>query len=74
MFGHPEWLECSLCGDLSADVAPALMALEEAGRVRYGHGPRCKDHAACRRRVDEAGVEWPLADGLPAQQHKVVGR
>jgi hypothetical protein len=68
MFGHPDWLECSLCGEISADVAEALMALEESGRIRYGHGPRCKDHPACRRRVDAAGLEWPLAGAIPAKR------
>jgi hypothetical protein len=68
MFGHPEWETCALCGVVAGDVAEALMALEDEGRIRYGHGPRCKDHLACRRRVEEAELEWPLAEHGPAKK------
>lgn len=72
MFGHPEWLECSICGLIAADVAEALLASEVEGQVRYGHGPRCRDRHACRDRVELAGFEWPLADQLSVTPRRRV--
>lgn len=66
MFGHPDWLECVLCHDVNENVAVGLMAFDDGGGlVHYGKDPRCKDHHACRERVERTGQEWPLVSSLP---------
>jgi hypothetical protein len=64
-------LECVLCHETSGDVTTALMAFDADGQLYYGSDVRCKDHTACRRRVELAGAAWPLADEMPAEQRRV---
>lgn len=49
---------CAICGHEGsrAEVAPAL-ALYPDG---YSTVQRCRDHRACRRRVEAEGDPWPL--------------
>ena len=57
--------ECCLCGrDGTGDeVSPALIVWLADGRDTYDSGPRCRDHQACRDRLEATGEAWPVDDG-----------
>lgn len=54
---------CLLCGAETHDVRTGLVAWREpVGREAFSAIPRCIDQAACRRRVESIGDEWPLLE------------
>ena len=56
-------MTCDLCGEndpRGAFVRSGLACYADDGR--FERIDRCVDHAACRRRVEEAGEPWPLID------------
>ena len=67
----PELLSCVICGHQPWNGEGVRMALIRwrDGDGRFGAGPRCSDVEACRRRVLDAGEDWPLSeswDRVPA--------
>jgi hypothetical protein len=55
---------CQLCGVTSLDVSRAVVVYLEPDLEgnRYHSIRRCKDHAACRERVERDGETWPLEE------------
>jgi len=62
---------CILCGFTDLHVGWGLIEWRAPGDGdRFNHGPRCKDHDACRRRVHHNGEEWPVAENLPEEARR----
>ena len=57
---EPERPTCLLCGD-TADVTMALVRYRDDGI--FNSVPRCRDHDACRRRVEASGGTWDIDEG-----------
>jgi hypothetical protein len=54
--------DCRLCGD-RRDIRVGLVEWQQDyGTGKWDWMPRCRDHLACRARVEAAGEEWPLRD------------
>jgi hypothetical protein len=51
-----------MCGAEGYDISMALVRWKDTRHGEYGSVPRCKDEQACRRRVEEEGEEWPVAE------------
>lgn len=56
--------DCLICGD-GRDTRFALVRWK-TGQPEYTSGPRCRDRAACRERVEAAGETWDVADEIEA--------
>lgn len=53
---------CVLCGTESNDVSVGLIEWKEPPPSRFTAAPRCRDHNACRTRVELLGEPWDLTD------------
>lgn len=55
--------QCLLCDFEGPDVTVAMVRFRPGqappGRL-FDQMPRCKDHVACRRRVEADGITWPV--------------
>lgn len=63
----PTMRQCELCLRRAPDVAVVLVKWRDPlpGQV-FGKAARCRDHAACRKRVEGFGDVWAIDDGTPA--------
>lgn len=71
----PKLPRCALCEREASDVATALVRYAEpdADNNVFGRLPRCRDHEACRRRVELAGEPWILDEKRSAQPTQSPG-
>lgn len=55
---------CVICGQEDRDVAGSLIEWKHPmeGEGRFDFVPRCRDRAACRRRCESQGEEWPVPE------------
>lgn len=57
-----EPLRCVLCDATGPDVAVSLVWWKELAYQAVDAAPRCRDRAACRKRVEAAGKDWPVLE------------
>lgn len=60
-------MKCRICGETSDDVTIGMLRWKKGGddddpEVKYSSAPRCRDRAACYRRVESQGKPWPVID------------
>ena len=68
----PVILPCTLCGnDRPGEVRVGLIRwAEPAGRLSVTAAPRCRDRAACRRRVLENCDPWDVIDAEDREEER----
>jgi len=63
----PVLRQCQICLHRSADVTSSMVRWRDPlPGAEYQEQMRCRDHTACRQRVEDFGDLWPVDDHTPA--------
>jgi hypothetical protein len=65
------FLTCELCNVTSDDVRPGIGWFLDESVQRID---RCRDHEACRQRVEASGETWPLRERGEELMTKMMAR